>query len=94
EDASGELRSSQILSVASNDAKILPRHVALKIKVLVEMERLQDLLYELETAEPWMFVHEMTILRKDSQGGGGSRKNPMLEVTLEVYGLLARVRQG
>ena len=89
EDAGGELRSSQILPVTSNDAKISPRQVALKIKVLVEMERLQDLLYELETAQPWMFVQEITILRKDSQNSGDAKTNPMLEVTLELYGLLA-----
>jgi general secretion pathway protein M len=89
EDTGGELHSSQVLPVRSIDPEILLREVGLKFKVLVEIEGLQDLLYELETAQPWMFIEDITILRKESQLSGGAGTNPMLEVTFEVYGFLA-----
>jgi general secretion pathway protein M len=90
EGAGGELRSSQILPVESIEPEISVRRVALKLHLKVEIVRLQDLLYEFETAQPCIFIEEITILRGTvSRLGGDAETNQMLEVMLEVYGFSA-----
>lgn len=89
ERSGGELHSIQILPVepAIEDRVKLEAaasRVALKLKLAVEMGRLQDLLYDLETAQPFVFIRELIILGAGHSGDAGAK--PMLDVTLQVYG--------
>jgi general secretion pathway protein M len=89
EGVGGVLRSSQLLPLETVEPEIFVRRVGLRLEVQVAMERLRDMLYELETTQPWVFVKEMTISRgKVGELGGVAGINTMLEMRIEIYGFL------
>jgi general secretion pathway protein M len=85
----GELHSSQILPVESIQLDVSVRRVALKLKVLVEVGRLQHLIYNVETAKPFVFIRELSILGvTEAQDHSDTGTKPMLELRLQVYGFM------
>jgi general secretion pathway protein M len=85
--AGGGLRSSQILPVESSQRKEAITRVGLRVQAWVGAGHLQDLLYGVETAEPSIFIHTITITEgKSGELGADVETNPMVEVTVEVYG--------
>ena len=87
--AGGELNSTQILPVAPAGPDNSVRRASLKLQLTVDIEGLQQLLYELETAEPYLFVDDLIIrerrLRRLRDGAG---EELMLDVSFEISGYL------
>jgi general secretion pathway protein M len=84
--AGGKLRSSQVLTVEPAPLEIAAKRVGLKIQLMLEMGGLQDLFYDLETAQPFVFVSEVTISNvREFQHRNDAKTEPMLEVGLQVY---------
>jgi hypothetical protein len=87
--AGGELRSSQILPVESSQKEGAIRRVSLRLQVWVGMGHLQDLLYGFETAQPSVFIEEITIRQaRPGESDDDRATNPMLEIMVEVYGFI------
>jgi general secretion pathway protein M len=90
EAAGGELRSSQILPAEANENKNDIRRVIVRAQIGVSMGRLQELLYNIETNTPGLFIHEILIHQDTDSGLGEDQEiDPMLEVMVEIYGFLA-----
>lgn len=87
--AGGELNSTQILPVAPAGPDDSVRRASLKLQLTVDIEGLQQLLYELETAEPYLFVDDLIVrerrLRRLRDGAG---EELMLDVSFEISGYL------
>lgn len=87
--AGGELNSTQILPVTPAGPDNSVRRASLKLQLTVDIEGLQQLLYELETAEPYLFVDDLIIrerrLRRLRDGAG---EELMLDVSFEISGYL------
>jgi general secretion pathway protein M len=87
--AGGELRSTQILPVEPAGPETSVRRASLRLQLAVDVAGLQQLLYELETSEPYLFVDDINIrerrLRRlrDEEG-----EAPVLDVSLEVSGYM------
>jgi general secretion pathway protein M len=87
--AGGELRSTQILPVEAAGPETSVRRASLRLQLAVDVAGLQQLLYELETSEPYLFVDDINIrerrLRRlrDEEG-----EAPVLDVSLEVSGYM------
>lgn len=87
ERSGGELYSVQVLPVEPVGLEVAVRRVALKLKLMVEMTRLQDLIYNLETAQPFVFLSELRVLSVgESRDRGDAGAKPVLEVRLQAYG--------
>jgi general secretion pathway protein M len=87
EAAGGELRSSQISPVDSGQREGGITRVALRVQARVGAGHLQDLLYGVETAQPSIFIHKITITEgRSGELGDDVETNPMVEVTVELYG--------
>ena len=88
ERAGGEVQSSEILPVESMKLKVV-RRVALKVKLLIDIARLQDIIYDLESAQPFVFIMELSVYgMAESRQTSDAGNKPMLEVTLQVYGFM------
>ena len=89
ERAGGELHSSQILPVESVNLEFSVRRVALKLMLLVEVGGLQNLIYDLETAQPFVLIRELTVISgPEARHRSDPGPKPMLEVRLQVYGFM------
>lgn len=65
ERAHGELRSTQVLPAQAVKTGVPVRLIALKIRFVVDINGLRDVLYELETGGPYLFIEELNIQRHD-----------------------------
>ena len=84
----GVLRSSQILPLEPIESNVSVSRVGLVLQIRVAVEGFQDMLYNLETAQPSLFIKEITIIGgKAGRLGEGAGANPPLDVRMEVYGL-------
>ena len=86
-EAGGELRSTQILPVEVADEELRIRRAGLRLQLLVDIEGLEAILYRLETAEPFLFIDDVTIREQRS----GRRREqtesaPIFDVALQVFG--------
>jgi general secretion pathway protein M len=91
EAAEGILRSTQSLQGNNQDDAAAPaRRAAVRVRFTVDIEGLAEVLYELETGEPYLFVEEVTIreLRERRRRRNEPEPKPMLDISLDVYGYL------
>lgn len=92
EAADGTLRSTQSLRRNDKDDPAAPAHrAAVRVSFTVDIEALAEVLYQLETGEPYLFVEEVTIreLReRRRRRRDDPEPKPMLDVSLDVYGYL------
>jgi general secretion pathway protein M len=87
--AGGELRSTQILPSQVVDEGLAIRRAGLRLQFAVAIEGLEEILYELETAEPYLFVDDINIREQRTRrrrNEGPSETS--LDVSLEVYGFV------
>jgi general secretion pathway protein M len=90
DDAGGELRSTQILPLEPAEEGVPARRVGLRLQLAIDLEGLQALLHGLETAEPYLFLEDVTMRERRMRR---RRRNdpeppPMLDVALEIYGFV------
>jgi general secretion pathway protein M len=90
EDWDGKLHSSQVLPAEPLEGELPVRRVTVKLRLSVQVEKLQDLIYRLETAQPFVFIQELSILKTDNTRRRSDReaKPTTLEARLEIYGFM------
>ncbi len=87
EAAGGTLRSTQILPAKEVEAAPGVRRVALRLRLIVSIEALEEILYELETGQPYLFVGDLSIRnQKRRRRRNEADQEPLLDVGLEVFG--------
>lgn len=88
--AGGELRSTQILPLEALVEGAPARRVGLRLQLGIDLEGLQELLYELEASEPYLFLEDITIRERRMRRRRRDQQEPppMLEVGLEIYGFV------
>lgn len=93
--AGGELRSTQILPVQPFGPEGSIRRASLRLQLAVDIEGLQQLLYELETVEPYLFVDDLNIReRRLRRLRNQDESKSLLDVDLEVSGFLRPANDG
>lgn len=93
--AGGELRSTQILPVQPAGPESSMRRASLRLQLAVDIEGMQQLLYKLETAEPYLFVDDLNIReRRLRRLRDEEETQPLLDVDLEVSGFLRPAKDG
>jgi general secretion pathway protein M len=94
EASGGELRSTRILPAESVDASPGTRRTALRVQMIVSIEGLAEILYELEAGQPYVLIDELSVR---SQGERRQRRrsqaaaddgDPKLDVGLELSGFV------
>jgi general secretion pathway protein M len=87
ERAGGQLQSTQILPASAIDATAAVRRAALRIQLEIAIKGLQDVLYELESGQPYLFVNELDVRqRRTRRRAGEPAEEPVLDVSFEVFG--------
>ena len=87
ERAGGPLQSTQILPAGAIDATASVRRAALRIQLEIAIKGLQNVLYELESGQPYLFVNELTVRqRRTRRRAGAPEAEPVLDVSFEVFG--------
>lgn len=87
--AGGELRSTQILPVEPASPESSVRRASLRLQLAVDVDGLQQLLYELETSEPYLFVEDLNIRERSLRRLRDEEEEaPVLDVSLEVSGYM------
>ena len=69
EGAGGNLRSTQILPASVVHLKVPVRRATLRIQLGVDIKGLQKVLYQLETAQPYLFVDQLTVQQQRIRRG-------------------------
>ena len=83
ERAHGELRSTQVLPAQTVETGAPMRLIALKIQFMIDIDGLRDVLYELETSDPFLFVEELVIQRHDAPDS-----HSPLQVSIAIEGYI------
>jgi general secretion pathway protein M len=87
--AGGDLRSTQILPVEPAGPESSVRRASLRLQLAVDVDGLQQLLYELETSEPYLFVEDLNIRERSLRRlRDEDDQAPVLDVSLEVSGYM------
>jgi general secretion pathway protein M len=87
--AGGDLRSTQILPVEPAGPESSVRRASLRLQLAVDVDGLQQLLYELETSEPYLFVEDLNIRERSLRRlRDEDDEAPVLDVSLEVSGYM------
>jgi hypothetical protein len=81
EGAHGELRSTQVLPAQAVETKAPLRLIALRIEFKIDINGLQNVLYALETSDPYLFIEKLGIQRHDAPDPGSA-----LDVSLTIEG--------
>ena len=64
--------------------------VVVDARLEIPLEGLQDLLHEIETRKPYLFVDELSVMARRQRRGGTAPATEMLETRLTLYGLRRR----
>lgn len=64
--------------------------VVVDARLEIPLEGLQDLLHEIETRKPYLFVDELSVMARPQRRGGAAGTTAMLETRLTLYGLRRR----
>jgi general secretion pathway protein M len=91
EASGGELRSTRILPAEDVEASPGTRRTALRVQMIVSIEGLAEILYDLEAGQPYVLIDELSVRsqrerrRRDQRGDDG---DPALDVSLELSGFV------
>jgi general secretion pathway protein M len=89
EAAGGELRSTQIMPAEPVDASPGTRRATLRVQLMVAIDGLAEILYDLESGQPYVLIDELAVrsqrIRRLSGGPGGP---PLLGVSLQLSGFV------
>jgi general secretion pathway protein M len=94
EAAGGELRSTQILPATPLEGDLGFRRTTLRVHFVVTIEGLETTLYDLETGQPYLIIGDVTIRqeRVRRRRRNDPEREPMLDVSLELFGYLREER--
>ena len=81
ESAHGELRSTQVLPPQTVETDASVRLIVLKFHFIIDINGLRDVLYALETGNPYLFIEELGIQRHDA-----TNSDSALDVSITVEG--------
>lgn len=88
--AGGEISSTQVLPRKEQDGLI---RIAVKVKLLGDMEMLRTLLYEIEAENPLMSIEDLTVIPRRGKRNRKTRKieeTGKVTVNLEVSGYMRK----
>lgn len=89
ETAGGELRSTRILPAEIVEASSGTRRAALRVQVIVSIDGLAEVLYELEAGQPYVLIDELSIRsQRERRRRGEPEGEPRLDVSLELSGFV------
>jgi general secretion pathway protein M len=90
EQAGGTLQSAQSLRVEAVEAVAGVRRAGLKVRFAADIESLANILYELETGQPYLFVEALSIRepRRQRRRRDEPEQAPELDVVLDLYGYM------
>lgn len=88
-DAGGELRSTQILQTRVADEELAIRRAGLLLQFSTTIVGLEEILYQLETDEPYLFIDEINIReQRTRRRRNEAEQETRLDVSLEIYGFV------
>jgi len=94
EASGGELRSTRILPAETIDSSPGTRRAALRVQMIVSIEGLAEILYELEAGQPYVLIDELSVRsQRERRRRRRSRdraydEEPSLDVSLELSGFV------
>jgi general secretion pathway protein M len=89
EAAGGELRSTQILPGQAVDASPGTRRATLRVQMVVAIDGLAEILYDLESGQPYVLIDELAVRSQRARRRGGGLEAPLLlDVSLELSGFV------
>ena len=89
EGAGGDLRSTRILPAEVVESSPDARRTALRVQMIVLIDGLAEILYELEAGQPYVLIDELSVRNQRERRRRGEREDePMLEVSLELSGFV------
>jgi general secretion pathway protein M len=89
ESAGGELRSTQILPAQAIDASPGTRRATLRVQVVVSIDGLAEILYHLESDQPYVLIDQLAVhSQRARRGGRQPDAAPLLDVGLQLSGFV------
>jgi general secretion pathway protein M len=90
EAAGGELRSTQTLPAQTVDISPGTRRATLRVQMVVAIDGLAAILYDLESGQPYILIDELSVRSQRTRRrlGSTSEAAPLLEITLELSGFV------
>jgi len=88
--AGGELNSTQVLPQKEENGLL---SIAVKVKVVGDMEMLRSLLYEIDIEKPLMSINQISIVPSSKRVGKkrlSAEKSGMVTITLDVVGYMKK----
>jgi hypothetical protein len=101
----GRLREEDLVALA-HDGRILSTRVlkgaadgsferiVVEARLEMTLEGLQDLLLEVETRKPYLFIEELAVMERPRRRGAAPGPTASLDTRLTVYGLRRRAETG
>lgn len=83
----GRILSTRVLKGAADGPF---DRVVVEARLEIPLEGLQDLLYEIDTKKPYLFVEELSVMRRPQRRGGPAGAAETLETRLTLHGLRRR----
>ena len=89
EAAGGELRSTRILPAVEVQTSPGTRRAALQVQMIVTIEGLAEVLYGLESGQPYLLIDELSVRnQRERRRRGEPDTEPMLDVSLKLSGFV------
>jgi general secretion pathway protein M len=89
EAAGGELRSTQILPAQAVDVSPGTRRATLLVQMVVAIDGLAEILYDLESDQPYILIDELAVRsQRVRRGDRGPDAAPLLDVSLHLSGFV------
>jgi general secretion pathway protein M len=89
EAAGGELRSTRILPAVAVEASPGTRRAALQVQMIVTIAGLAEILYGLESGQPYVLIDELSVRnQRERRRRGEPESEPMLDVSLRLSGFV------
>jgi len=83
----GDLRSTQVLQPRDDGAF---RRVTVKAQLSVDLPALQQVIYDLEAAMPYLFLDNVEISQRPAARGSPASDDPLLDVSFELSGYMRK----
>jgi len=87
----GRILSTRVLQAVADGAF---ERVLVDARPEIPLEGLQDLLHEIETRKPYLFVDELSVMARPQRRGAQAAAAEMLETRLTFYGLRRRAEEA
>ena len=88
EGAGGELRSTQILPAGTVEGIAVIRRAALRVQFDATIENLAEILYELESGEPYLLIDQLSVRDQRTRRRNEAETEAPLYISFELSGYL------